>query len=356
MDSYTVVNASVFAVCALLVVSYHLWLASVVRRNPEKTVYGVNSHGRKAWVAAIMRGKKDILAVQSLRNLIMASSILASTCVIIMLGIIAFLATVISRPESVDSDKNPLGSQFGFFLDHLFGAKVMGLLVVFCASFFCFAQSMRFYNHVGMVININISAEELEESMHLSPHVSEDESSEMHFHETDMTAGDSRSTQVPMPHHQQQQQPRLSATLHPNASPIISSRTKRADPAARARRKRARHLAACALVANVDFVARLLNRGSMYYTFGMRGYYFSFPIMAYLWGPWSLLAATILLMFTLRVVDFNADVLSPGYGGAGMKRRSEDLEEQGATANELSGLGISSTRRRDGAKEESVAV
>ncbi|KAI8829807.1 hypothetical protein BJ741DRAFT_538311 [Chytriomyces cf. hyalinus JEL632] len=280
MDSYTVVNASVFSVCVLLVLSYHLWLASVVRRNPEKTVYGVNSHGRKAWVAAIMRGKKDILAVQSLRNLIMAASILASTCVIIMLGIIAFLATVISRPESVDSDKNPLGSQFGFFLDHLFGAKVMGLLVVFCASFFCFAQSMRFYNHVGMVININISAEELEESMHLSPH-----------HST-----------------------------------------------------------------NVDFVARLLNRGSMYYTFGMRGYYFSFPIMAYLWGPWSLLVATVLLMFTLRVVDFNADVVSPGYGGAGMKRRSDDLEEQGATANDLSGLGITSNRRREGAKDWSVAV
>ncbi|KAJ3267066.1 hypothetical protein HDU77_007006 [Chytriomyces hyalinus] len=354
MDSYTVINASVFSACVLLIVSYHLWLASVVRRNPEKTVYGVNSLGRRAWVAAMIRGKKDILAVQSLRNLIMVSSILASTCVVIILGIIAFLATVISRPEAVDRSKNPLGGEFGFFLDQLFGAKIMGLLVVFCAAFFCFAQSMRFYNHVGMVININESAEEIEENMHLNPQASDDELDELHDHEVE----DSRSSQGPMP---QQQQPRLSSTLQPNSSPVISSRAKRADPAARARRKRARQLAACALVANVDFVARLLNRGSMYYTFGMRGYYFSFPIIAYLWGPWSLLAATVLLMFTLRVVDFNSDVMSPGYGGAGMKRRSEDLEEQGATVNDavhLSGLGItSSSRRREGAKDDwSVAV
>ncbi|KAI8829811.1 hypothetical protein BJ741DRAFT_621938 [Chytriomyces cf. hyalinus JEL632] len=351
MSSYTVINASVFSGCVLLIVSYHLWLASVVRRNPEKTVYGVNSLGRRAWVAAMIRGKKDILAVQSLRNLIMVSSILASTCVVIILGIIAFLATVISRPEAVDRSKNPLGGEFGFFLDQLFGAKIMGLLVVFCSAFFCFAQSMRFYNHVGMVININESAEEIEVNMHLNPQASDDELDESHDHEVE----DSRSRQGPM-----QQQPRLSSTLHPNSSPVISSRAKRADPAARALRKRARQLAACALVANVDFVARLLNRGSMYYTFGMRGYYFSFPIMAYLWGPWSLLAATILLAFTLRVVDFNSDVMSPGYGGAGMKRRSEDLEEQGATVNEavhLSGLGITSnSRRREGAKEDIVAV
>ncbi|KAJ3242102.1 hypothetical protein HDU81_007856 [Chytriomyces hyalinus] len=346
MDSYTVINASVFCGCALLVLSYHLWLASVVRRHPEKTVYGVNSLGRRAWVAAMIRGKKDILAVQSLRNLIMVSSILASTCVVIILGIIAFLATVISRPEAVDRSKNPLGGEFGFFLDQLFGAKIMGLLVVFCAAFFCFAQSMRFYNHVGMVININETAEEIEETMHLNhPQVSDDESNEPHDHEIE----DTRST-IP------QQQPRLSSTLHPNPSPAISSRAKKADPAERARRKRARHLAACALVANVDFVARLLNRGSMYYTFGMRGYYFSFPIMAYLWGPWSLLAATILLVFTLRVVDFNSDVESPGYD---MKRHSEDLEEQGATVGEnmhLSGLWITSTRRREGAKEDILVV
>ncbi|KAI9346258.1 hypothetical protein BDR26DRAFT_128041 [Obelidium mucronatum] len=161
MDFYTTTNIAVSAACTLLLIMYHLWLASVIRRNPEKTVYGLSAHSRKAWVAAIMKGHKDILAVQSLRNLIMASSILASTCVAIIFGFIAFLATVVSHPESVDSNGNPMGSQFGFVLDHLFGVKVMMLLVVFCVAFFCFAQSMRFYNHVGLVININLSQEEL---------------------------------------------------------------------------------------------------------------------------------------------------------------------------------------------------
>ncbi|KAJ3080384.1 hypothetical protein HDU99_008526, partial [Rhizoclosmatium hyalinum] len=296
----------------------------------------------KVWVAAIMRGQnKDILAVQSLRNLIMASSILASTCVAIIFGFIgklligcpsmltylgaAFLATVVSHPESVATNGNPLGSQFGFALDQLFGTKVMMLLIVFCVAFFCFAQSMRFYNHVGLVININISIEELEDAFRLKEsHLPDEEDDHGRFsedHSTHVDISDSRKGRSPIkarPHTDEITRERaeskrsfsnLDALNVRDASPL--KRFSTVDKHSDTQHRRDRHLNAHSRAANVEFVARMLNRGSMFYTLGMRGYYISFPVMGYLWGPWALLLTTLLLVFILRIVDFNLETLSP---------------------------------------------
>ncbi|KAJ3080385.1 hypothetical protein HDU99_008527 [Rhizoclosmatium hyalinum] len=308
-------NVALAAISVVLVVVYHVWLVSVVRSAPHKTVYGVNGLSRKAWVATIMRGKnKDILAVQSLRNLIMASSILGSTCVVIIFGFIAFLATVVSHPETTDSKGNPLGSQFGFVLDDLFGPKVMTLLVVFCVAFFCFAQSMRFYNHVGLVINIQMSAEELEEAFHLSPSESSTDDCDHHDEPSgpvDLVRTESHaSMKLEFPNKRSRSPERGSIMTRLNHRGRLSES-----------QRRQRHLNVHALAANIEFVARMLNRGSMYYTFGMRGYYISFPVMAYLWGPWALFGTTILLIVILRAVDFNLETLSPTLRGAAEKSK-----------------------------------
>ncbi|KAJ3062614.1 hypothetical protein HDU98_001514 [Podochytrium sp. JEL0797] len=319
---------------------YHFWLVSVIRKNPELTVYGLSAHSRKAWVAAVMKDHKDILAVQSLRNLIMAASILASTCVAIIFGFIAFLATVVSHPDTTQTAGNPLGNQFGFVLDELFGTKVMLLLIFFCVAFFCFAQSMRFYNHVGMVINIDLTNAELEEYLCLGPAARDDESDTCDHHDShsETALAEHCATRVDI-----STSPRASSTLvrtsvqtnpnstephhanaadlvHRTASPLKSIKrfstfdntrqveSHRHDSPSR---RRERHLNVRARAVKVDFVARMLNRGSMYYTLGMRGYYIAFPAMAYLWGPWALLGTTVLLVGILRVVDFNLEDLSP---------------------------------------------
>ncbi|KAJ3288707.1 hypothetical protein HDU79_004633 [Rhizoclosmatium sp. JEL0117] len=253
MDSYTATNIAVGICCAVILIVYHLWLASVVRTNPQKTVFGVTSHGRKAWVAVMMRDKKDICAVQSLRNLIMVSSILASTAVVLMFGFINFLSTI-----STNASEKNASNAFGFVVDEVFGAKVMILLFVYCISFFCFAQAMRFYNHTTMVININLPSQELE---------------------------------------------RLQNNL-----PDELLRMGQGTPAARDQENERDILIK---TSNIEFVGGMLNRGHLYHTAGLRGYYISFPIMGFLWGPWTLLACTIILIVLLRIVDFNLDNLSP---------------------------------------------
>ncbi|ORY33605.1 hypothetical protein BCR33DRAFT_723177 [Rhizoclosmatium globosum] len=297
MDEYAATNIAVGTACV----------------SPEKTVYGLSALSRKVWVAAIMRGQnKDILAVQSLRNLIMASSILASTCVAIIFGFIAFLATVVSHPESVATIGNPLGSQFGFALDQLFGTKVMMLLIVFCVAFFCFAQSMRFYNHVGLVININISIEELEDAFRLKEsHLPDEEDDHGRFsedHSTHVDISDSRKGRSPIkarPHTDEITRERAESKRSFSNLDALNVRDATVDKHSDTQHRRDRHLNAHSRAANVEFVARMLNRGSMFYTLGMRGYYISFPVMGYLWGPWALLLTTLLL--TLSPTQFREE-------------------------------------------------
>ncbi|KAJ3176685.1 hypothetical protein HK101_010383 [Irineochytrium annulatum] len=264
MDAMTL-NAVLGTVSILLIAIYNLYLTQIVRLTPGKTVYGLASSARRVWVASIMLRKRDILAVQTLRNWIMAASMLASTSVIIIFGFVAFLSTVVSHNDTTDATTNPLAFTFFFVLDGLFPLKVDGrghlvvdwslkavprrtlpqfvfvtvfslyahnptsaypqqvllLLFAYCFAFICFAQAMRFFNHVGLVINVNLSDSELR---------------------------------------------------------AVNSRNE-----------------VCYTGVTPKVVGDMLNRDC------------SFPLLCYLWGPWFLLGASVLLVIFLRVLDFNVD-------------------------------------------------
>jgi ABC-type multidrug transport system permease subunit len=72
----------------LILVLYHIHLFYQVRTRPVSTSIGLTNRLRREWVQAVMEGKQDILAVQTLRNWVMASSFLASTAILIGLGIL----------------------------------------------------------------------------------------------------------------------------------------------------------------------------------------------------------------------------------------------------------------------------
>lgn len=78
-----------FLGCMLLLAGYELFRWTKVRRDRFYTVQGVNAAARAAWVHSIMTSQgKDILAVQTLRNAIMGPTFLASTAVLLMLGVL----------------------------------------------------------------------------------------------------------------------------------------------------------------------------------------------------------------------------------------------------------------------------
>ncbi len=77
----------------LLLIVYHAYLIYRIHTKPLTTSIGVTNHLRGHWVESIMEHNRDILAVQTLRNWVMASSFLASTAILISLGLVSIAAS-----------------------------------------------------------------------------------------------------------------------------------------------------------------------------------------------------------------------------------------------------------------------
>ncbi|KAG4931000.1 hypothetical protein AAZX31_17G179400 [Glycine max] len=130
-------------------IGYHFWLWHKVRTQPHTTIIGINASGRRNWVNAMMKDndKKNILAVQSLRNTIMGATLMATTSILLCSG----LAAVISSTYSV---KKPLNDAvYGAHGEFMVALKYVTLLTIFLFSFFCHSLSIRFINQVNILIN-----------------------------------------------------------------------------------------------------------------------------------------------------------------------------------------------------------
>ncbi len=136
------------ATTAVIIIAYHTHLYINFRRNPLTTAIGITNHARQMWVNGVMKDGRDILAVQTLRNQVMAATFLASTALLISLG--SFSAAF--RPGvfiEVSHALNLLGTK----TETLWMFKLMLLGILFFATFFNFTLAIRYYNHVGFMIN-----------------------------------------------------------------------------------------------------------------------------------------------------------------------------------------------------------
>ncbi|KAJ3410830.1 hypothetical protein HDV05_003191 [Chytridiales sp. JEL 0842] len=261
---------------------YHVLLLHQIRTHPARTVYGLSKSSRRIWVASIMFRKQDILAIQTLRNYIMGSSFMASTSVAICFGFIAFLASA-----RIGSDGAGLDVQgaFIFAQDGLFVFKVVALLTCLIFTFLSFTQSIRYYNHVALMININITDQEL-------------------------------------------------AEIHPSA-----------------------HLARKTLTK--DRVADVLNRGAVANTIGLRGYYISFPIVAWMFGAWYLLGCMVVVVIAMGILDFNVEwmVRREPLDGLGHER-PELMRAAGmsGTTTTTTAAPTGGEKRKEGEQEGEVVV
>jgi uncharacterized membrane protein len=138
----------------VVLTTYHIYWVYQVRRAPLQTYRGVTRHLRRVWVESIITGKRDMLSVQTLRNWIMASSFLASTAMIIGLGLLSFLF----KPEHLSEipfDPTLIFSR----MRTLFMVKLMVLMVHFFFAFFSFTLSIRYMNQINFMINVPIECD-----------------------------------------------------------------------------------------------------------------------------------------------------------------------------------------------------
>lgn len=156
---------------ALSVTAYYIFLSMKVRENPTYTIHGVHALARRLWVFNIMRNQeKGLMGVQTLRNWIMGSSLMASTAAILIIGTL----TLSGQAENITRSWHVL-SMTGSHAAELWIVKVMALLITFIVAFFAFAMSVRLANHVVFMLNVpeyeahhNLSPESVARRLHRS--------------------------------------------------------------------------------------------------------------------------------------------------------------------------------------------
>ena len=114
---------------------------------------GLARRTRTLWVETIMSGGKDVLAVQTLRNWTMAATFLASTAILIGLGVFNLAVTVDKQGELSLLFGRLGGAHPGWWL-----GKLIVLGADFLFTFFNFALAVRYFNHTGFMINLPTNA------------------------------------------------------------------------------------------------------------------------------------------------------------------------------------------------------
>lgn len=144
-------DAGALLLSVSLAAAYYGYLHRQLKRDPHHTVHAVNTVARTRWVETIMAsGKMDVLAVQTLRNSVMAASFMASTAILLMIGTLTLSGA--DRTASLWHALN-----VGATDPRLIALKLMLLLADFFFAFFCFSMAVRFFNHVGYMINVPVA-------------------------------------------------------------------------------------------------------------------------------------------------------------------------------------------------------
>lgn len=139
-----------FLISSLLLLLYYLYLIRRIRRAPESSVHVLNVRVRERWVEMVMNtANMEILAVQTLRNSVMAANFMASTSILLIIG-------ALNLSEKIGQwalSWHPFGQAY-VFSPGIWQIKLGLLLLDFFTAFFCFSMAIRFYNHTGYMINL----------------------------------------------------------------------------------------------------------------------------------------------------------------------------------------------------------
>lgn len=154
--------------------------------------------------------KNGVLAVQTIRNNIMASTLLATAAIT--------LSSLISVYVSSSSDTTSRSSEliYGNKTRIMSSVKYFTILLCFLVAFLCNVQCIRYYAHVSFLITLPSSKDSTE---------------------------------------------------------------------------------------SIEYVARNLNRGSLFWSLGLRAFYFSFPLFLWIFGPIPMFVCCWIMSFVLYFLD-----------------------------------------------------
>ncbi|KAL1819788.1 uncharacterized protein LOC108215862 isoform X1 [Daucus carota subsp. sativus] len=191
---------------------YHTWLLFTIRFYPARTVIGTNAQTTRQWILNMMGDPmgNGVLAIQTIRNSIMASTVLATAAI----SLSALISVYISSSSDVDSISSEL--VYGNKTDIINSIKYFTILLCFLLAFLCNVQCIRYNAHVSFLITL---------------------------------PGSNSSTQ------------------------------------------------------SMEYVARNMNRGSFFWSLGLRAFYFSFPLFLWVFGPIPMFVCCCTMSVVLYFLD-----------------------------------------------------
>ncbi|XP_011097003.2 uncharacterized protein LOC105176028 [Sesamum indicum] len=127
--------------------AYHFCLLYTIIRNPRRTVIGLNAESRRVWVFSLMADplKNGVLAIQTIRNNIMASTLLATTAITLSSLISVYVS---NRSSSTSLDMH------GNRVSVLPSVKFFAILICFMVAFLCNLLSIRYYAHGSFLVTV----------------------------------------------------------------------------------------------------------------------------------------------------------------------------------------------------------
>ncbi|VVA33028.1 PREDICTED: transmembrane [Prunus dulcis] len=130
--------------------TYHAWLLITILRYPIRTVVGLNAQSRRQWALSMMTDplKNGVLAVQTIRNNIMASTLLATTAITLS----SLIGVFVSTPSNSRSTASRL--VYGNKTEFLSSIKYVTILLCFLVAFILNVQSIRYYAHVSFLATV----------------------------------------------------------------------------------------------------------------------------------------------------------------------------------------------------------
>lgn len=212
LNNSDIAGLILFIACTLL---YHAYYYSKVARLPKNIFKGKINIIRRTWVENMLKPGQAITAVQSLRNIHMAASFLASSS-IVFIGSIIYLIFNIEQTSGIVTGRGTIALP-----DYLLFVKLLTLMVMFLLSLLNFTLCIRLLNYLAILIGA--SPETIEETMKMNA---------------------------------------------------------------------------------VDYITKMFSTAGIHYTFGIRGFYYTIPLIGWFLGTWLFIVLTILVLLLCLRLDY----------------------------------------------------
>jgi len=132
-------------IAAILIIGYQ-WIVFHRPSSTKQTFLHFQDEITRDWVIAVMQPKEAILGVQTLRNSIMSATVFSTTSILLIIGTLTLSVQMGKLGEASRAFSTSDAEQ------SLLKLKTLCLLGTLLCAFMFFAQAIRLYSQIGIII------------------------------------------------------------------------------------------------------------------------------------------------------------------------------------------------------------